>query len=170
MLYHYLGPPALRALDSPTRRSIRGADDVADWIGQTGQILDANDEVTATFIVNAREELWIADRRSEHIACAQGGPVVAAGEMTFGVVDAQIEVVAVTNQSTGFCPQPQSWARVASVLDKLGLPHPDDYTAKFEFRRCDECDAINLVKDDWFVCAVCEAELSRNWNFGEVEN
>lgn len=68
--------------------------------------------------------------------------------MTFVVAGKRVEVATVSNQSTGFCPQPQSWNAVARALDGAGLPRPDDFTTSFEFRRCDRCGAVNLVKDD----------------------
>ena len=80
------------------------------------------------------------------------------------------EVVGVTNQSTGFCPRPQSWPAVARALERVGLKHPGEFTAIYEFRRCDGCGEINVVKDDWFVCDLCEAELNCEWNFEEVKN
>lgn len=162
MLYRYIGPPELCGLRSPTRRRIDNANDILSWARQNGE---GSDEIIVTFIVNARGALWIADRRSEHIACAAGEPVLSAGEMTFDIAGERIEVVAVTNQSTGFCPQPSTWLYVSHALDAISLLHPDDFTTSFDFRRCDECGAINLVKESWFVCAVCDAELAHSWNF-----
>lgn len=85
--------------------------------------------------------------------------------MTFALSKNRVEVVAASNQSTGFCPPPATWLLVARALDAIGLAHPGEFTARFEFRRCDNCGAINLVKDDWLVCALCDAELARAWNF-----
>ena len=164
MIYHYVGPPDLRRQNSPTRRRIREEKDVASWVAQTAQELDGAAQVTATFIVSVDGQLWIADRHSEHIACAAGASVLTAGEITFEFGLAKIEVAAITNQSTGFCPRPQSWPAVAQALDKAGLTHPGEFTTKFDFRRCDRCGEINVVKENWFVCALCDAELSRQWN------
>ncbi|MCB9759556.1 MAG: hypothetical protein H6739_06920 [Alphaproteobacteria bacterium] len=75
------------------------------------------------------------------------------------------EVVGVTNQSTGFCPEPKCWGAVAAALDQAGVRHPDGWTAAFVFRRCPACGQRNLVKDDWWRCAVCDAGLPRGWNF-----
>jgi transcription initiation factor TFIIIB Brf1 subunit/transcription initiation factor TFIIB len=33
------------------------------------------------------------------------------------------------------------------------------------FRRCPACGERNIVKDDWFVCGVCGADLPTVWNF-----
>ncbi len=108
-------------------------------------------------------KLWIADRHSEHVVCAKGGPVMSAGEITFQIKN--LSVSGVTNQSTGFCPEPGSWPNVANALDKIGLVHPDDFTTHFHFRRCNECRSINIVKENWFICSMCDAELSHIWNF-----
>ncbi len=77
----------------------------------------------ATFIITLNEELLVAPRRSEHVACASGGPVLSAGEITF---DDNLVVIEVTNQSTGFCPEPESWASVAIHLTALDLFIQDD--------------------------------------------
>jgi hypothetical protein len=111
--------------------------------------------------------LWIADRHSEHIACARGGPVLSAGELTFQIDrrTKQVEVVAVTNQSTGFCPEPESLPAVAAALDGLGIEHPGEFTTAMIFRRCANCGTTNVVKDGWFECAICGRELPGEWNF-----
>lgn len=90
---------------------------------------------------------------------------MAAGEMFFLANRTTVEVVEVTNHSTGYCPKPECWKTVASVLDRLEIEHPGALTAAFIFRRCDSCDSINLVKDEVFGCAVCNAELDQHWNF-----
>lgn len=161
MLIRYVGPPELRAILSPTRQRIENARDVLGWARQNGA---SNAEIVVTFIVNARGELWIANRRSEHIACAAGEPVLSAGELTFSMADERVKVVAATNQSTGFCPPPSTWLHVSHALEVAGLAHPDDFTTRFDFRRCDKCGALNLVKESWFVCAICDADLSCEWN------
>jgi hypothetical protein len=73
--------------------------------------------------------------------------------------------VGASNQSTGYCPDPDCWPAVAAALDRAGIPHPGRFTVEVIFRRCPSCGERNLVKDDWFVCALCEAELPREWNF-----
>jgi hypothetical protein len=40
---------------------------------------------------------------------------------------------------------------------------------EFTFRRCPQCDERNLVREDDFACAICEAELPAAWNFGSAE-
>jgi hypothetical protein len=115
--------------------------------------------VVVTFIIDPSGQLWINDRRSEHVLCAGGGDVLSAGEMTFSLRP-KLEVVEVSNQSTGYCPEPDSWPAVENVLTRLGIPHPKDFTLICIFRRCEACHTLNLVKDDWFECAVCQSPLS----------
>jgi hypothetical protein len=124
---------------------------------------------TATFIIDLEEQLWLADRHSEHVVCAAGKPVLAAGELVFGLSGGRVWVVEATNQSTGYCPQPECWGVVASTLDRLGIEHPTAFTAVFIFRRCTTCRTINIVKDGVFECAVCQADLSTAWNFRQDE-
>ena len=164
--YKYVGPHELLGLIScaSTRQYIQSKRDILSWIKRTHQKTNAAGEVVATFIMDTNGCLWVADRHSEHVACAAGGPVLSAGEMGFRVTKEEIEVSNVTNQSTGFCPDAASWPRVAEALRGVGLSHPDEFTVSFTFRRCDGCGSINLVKDDWFVCGVCDAELNQAAN------
>jgi hypothetical protein len=74
----------------------------------------------ATFVIDLNGDLLVADRRSEHVACAGGGPVLSAGEMFFLVEEDRVEVTDVSNQSTGYCPEPSSWPGVAAALDRIG--------------------------------------------------
>lgn len=46
----------------------------------------------------------------------------------------------------------------------LGL-YGHDLDVLITFRKCEECGQRNLVKDDWFFCAVCNADLLENLNF-----
>ncbi|WP_229830298.1 hypothetical protein [Actinoplanes ianthinogenes] len=109
--------------------------------------------------------LLLAPRNSEHVACAGGAPVLAAGEISFRHDDGW-HVDQVTNQSTGYCPEPSCWPAVAAALDAAGIRHDDAFTAEFTFRRCPACAAVNLVKEDVFLCDLCGADLPPGWNVG----
>lgn len=109
--------------------------------------------------------LRLADRRSEHVACAGGGYVLSAGELFLRRDGEADEVIEASNQSTGYCPEPESWPAVAAALDRLGVVHPGRFTTAVTFRRCERCAQRNLVKDGWFVCGVCGADLPAAWNF-----
>ncbi|WUI04287.1 hypothetical protein OHR68_07985 [Spirillospora sp. NBC_00431] len=108
-----------------------------------------------TYVVGIDGTLRIAPRRSEHVACAGGQDVLAAGEITFEGT----AVTEVSNQSTGYCPGAESWPAVAGALDRAGLERPDGFTALFVFRHCPGCGELNVVKDDHYACVFCDADL-----------
>ena len=163
-LYRYVGPRhiAERVSTSNSGTPIRSPADVACWVRSTGQELSSN-SVTVTFIIDREGSLLIADRRSEHVACAGGNSVRSAGEMTFSVGHI-IEVVEISNQSTGYCPEPESWPEVAAALSAAGLVAPSGFTLECLFRRCTGCGDISLVKDNHFKCPACSGDLSRDYN------
>jgi hypothetical protein len=165
--YVYIGRKELkRLLQQPLQRKcIAQSDDVLAWIKESKQVLQSDKTVIATFIIDADQKLWIADRHSEHVVCAAGHSVLSAGEITFHVDLGTVEVVEISNQSTGYCPEPESWWAVSAALSQLNMPHPSDFTAAYLFRRCDACKNINIIKDGWFECEVCQAPLNQQWNF-----
>jgi len=81
-----------------------------------------------------------------------------------------VRVAAVTNQSTGYCPEPESWPAVAAALDSLGMSHPGRFTTEFVFRRCGKCGQRNIVKDQLFESGTCDSPLSANWNFNPPDS
>ena len=169
-LYRYVGPAHLArhaASDTPRWR-IANASDAAAWIAAQPGAEDGT--LTMTFVV-LPDGLWVADRHSEHVACARGAPVCSAGELTLAHHPRRrsVQVVYVTNQSTGYCPEPESWAAVEQVLDAAGITHPGRFSAAMVFRRCPGCGSTNIVKDGWFECAVCGAALSATWNYDTSE-
>ena len=50
------------------------------------------------------------------------------------------------------------------ALDRLGLAHPGDFTHKVIFRRCPVCGQLNIVRDGYFACAVCDSALPAHRN------
>jgi hypothetical protein len=166
-LYSYVGPRSiLELLQQPTPRACIGeSKDILNWIKASKPTLQLDKTIIATFVIDTDQVLWIADRHSEHVVCAQGQNVLSAGEITFEIHGSEIEVVEVTNQSTGYCPEPNSWWAVENVLAQLNIPYPTAFTTEFIFRRCEQCGTTNIVKDMWFECAVCQSELKQHWNF-----
>jgi hypothetical protein len=81
------------------------------------------------------------------------------------VVDGVPIVECVTNQSTGYCPEPESWEAVVGSLDRIPVEHPDGFDPVSIFRRCPACTQINIVKDEWYVRGVCQSTLPNLWNF-----
>ncbi|MBC6466872.1 hypothetical protein HKK74_15375 [Actinomadura alba] len=128
-----------------------------------GRVQDLDEPFT--FVVGLDGLLRLAPRRSEHVACAGGRDVLAAGEIRFAGTAGEGTVAEVSNQSTGYCPDPDSWPAVATALERAGLHHPGDFTDKLLFRRCPGCDERNVVKDGYFYCALCGVELPAHWNF-----
>ncbi|MBI4852423.1 MAG: hypothetical protein HY819_11560 [Acidobacteria bacterium] len=166
-LYKYLGKEENRVKSKieSGRQLLTNQEDVLNWLKKNGHKIGENKEITATFIVDKEERMWIADRNSEHVLCAKGEDVLSAGEITFCLIKNKIMISGITNQSTGYCPEPDSWPCVSISLDKVGLQHPAFFTSVFLFRFCYHCSSINIIKDDWFFCSVCNSSLSEQWNF-----
>jgi hypothetical protein len=164
-LYRYVGPEAIRsrAASAPGGTPISSQEDLRAWLdGQKGS--RSVGQVAATFVIDQTGSLRLADRCSEHVACAAGGPVLSAGEMFFLSAE-MIIVEGVSNLSTGYCPEHVSWGAVARALDEIGVDHPGRFTTEIVFRRCPECGERNVVKDGWFACEVCGGGLPEFWNF-----
>ena len=159
--YQYVGSHKIRASVSnfPIGAKIRSINDLKNWLDETSQKLDRSGLMLATFIVDTEGYLRLADRHFEHVACAGGASVLSAGEIFFSDDSGNVEVVEITNQSTGYCPEPESWQFVAKALDRITVCHPGNFTTHFLFRRCLICNQLNLVKNDLFLCAVCYAKL-----------
>jgi hypothetical protein len=170
-LYHYVGPEQIRrrAIGQCVRTRIGQPEDALKWIVSAEPIAGRRSFVPATYIVDPQTQLWVADRRSEHVACAGAGDVLAAGELVFAEDRGRVEVVEASNQSTGYCPEPECWSVLEAVLDALKIAHPSALTAAFDFRRCDRCGATNLIKDEVFECAMCHATLSETWNYEQSD-
>jgi hypothetical protein len=135
---------------------IESLDELAAWLATRGP--DERAE-PFTFVIDLDGSLRVAPRRSEHVACAAAAPVLSAGEITFAHHHGHWTVSEVSNQSAGYCPDPASWPAVNSALDRAGLEHPGRFTHPVVFRRCPQCHEHNLVKDDYFTCVICGAEL-----------
>jgi hypothetical protein len=71
----------------------------------------------------------------------------------------------VSDQSTGYYPDPDCWPAAAAALDRLGMPHPGGFTAALIFRRCTACGERNIVRDGDFVRALCDSALPLHRNF-----
>lgn len=165
-IYRYVGPKKIAERTPPGARGVRveSPEAVRRWLRETDQELNAARSVIATFIIDEFGWLRIADRRSEHVACAGGRPVRSAGEMTFAVGPSGIRVTWVTNQSTGYCPEPDSWPAVQAALVRAGLGAPEAFSQQFLFRRCPACGSINIIKDGLFECGACASPLPGEWN------
>ncbi|MFD7561205.1 hypothetical protein ACFV9E_42830 [Streptomyces sp. NPDC059835] len=161
--YRDVGPPDLRALVRPEAegRSILSASDFADW---ASSLAAGESAEPFTFVIDSAGVLRLAPRRSEHVACAGGGPVLGAGEMSFREESRQWVVAEVSNQSTGFRPDISSWPAVAKALDSAGIQHPPGFTHEVVFRRCAACGGPDIMREEDFICVFCDEELPREWN------
>lgn len=118
-LYHYVGLPEIaeRAAGQPHGTPIRSPADVTRWVKQSDQ---PHGIVIVTFVIDSEGELRIADRHSEHVACAGGRAVRSAGEMTFDVRATTTVVIVVSNQSTGTVRNRSRGRRWRWPSDELG--------------------------------------------------
>ncbi len=157
-LYRYVGPGdvALAWRDAAPGHVVRSREELDGALRALGA------DGTYTFVVDEFATLRIADRSSEHVACAGFRPVMAAGELTFD----DGNVVEASNQSTGFCPEPSCWAALRRALEAAHITHPGALTAEFEFRRCD-CGQRSIVKEHVYEC-FCGAPLPLTWNFSDI--
>ncbi|WP_030303907.1 hypothetical protein [Streptomyces katrae] len=161
--YRYVGPSDLRALVRPEAegRSIQSAAHFKDWASGLAAVELAE---PFTFVIDPAGVLRLAPRRSEHVVCAGGGPVLGAGEMTFHEESGQWVVSEVSNQSTGYCPDISSWPAVAKALDAARIEHPSGFTHEVIFRRCPACGQLNIVREEDFICVFCDEALPTEWN------
>jgi hypothetical protein len=164
-LYRYVGPAeiAQHARKVPAGARVTSAVGLAE----AARALGFRTELTVTYVVDAHGVLRIADRSSEHVACAGGLPVFTAGEMVIARHGREARVESATNLSTGYCPESGSWDALAEALDAIGVPPPAAFEPAFEMRRC-RCGARNVVKDGLLECAECGAALPERWSFDRL--
>ncbi|MEV1068272.1 hypothetical protein [Streptomyces sp. NPDC050263] len=158
--YGYVGPEDVRraVVVGDGGRAIRCAADL-------DACATAQDAEPFTYVVGLDGLLRLAPRRSEHVACAGGGDVLGAGEISFRRgPHGPVRVHEVSNQSTGYCPDPDSWPAVAAALDRADIGRPDGFTHTLVFRRCERCGENNVVREGAFVCVFCDADLPLAWN------
>ncbi|KOU94044.1 MULTISPECIES: hypothetical protein [unclassified Streptomyces] len=165
--YRYVGPAGPLSLVRPGGRGcgIRSVADFEQWVSA----LPAQELAEPfTFVVDTAGVLRLAPRRSEHVVCAGGAAVLAAGEMGFSRPSGVWAVGEVSNQSTGYCPDVRSWQAVADALDAVGLGHPGGFTYAVVFRRCPGCRELSIVREEDFVCVFCEGPLPDRWNVDDA--
>lgn len=162
--YSYVGSSEIRrsVASHPVGTPISSMSDLAQWLGGHPDAFTEG----ATYVVDLKGLLRLAPRRSEHVACAGGEEVLAAGEIRFRKAGDALSVAEVSNQSTGYCPDITCWTAVERALRGAGIAPPQGFTLEIVFRRCTRCGEINLVKEGWFVCVFCDADLPAQWNVG----
>lgn len=169
-LFSYVGPEEIKKKIHPEFEgySIRNKKDILDWIKLMRQTFQHH-KLIVTYIIDKHRVLKISDRCSEHVVCAGGQKVLAAGELTFMQEKGNLWISGISNQSTGYCPIIESWETVNCTLARLGIAYPKSFTRAFEFRYCYACASINLIKDDVYECVICEEDLDVEWNFEKLE-
>ncbi|WP_323377811.1 hypothetical protein [Streptomyces smaragdinus] len=163
--YAYVGPDDIRAaaVDQPPGTPVRSPADLDRWLTARPRAELAE---PFTYVVDLTGTLCLAPRRSEHVACASGARVLAAGEIGFERARTGWTVRESSNQSTGYCPDVTCWPALASALHRAGLPAPEGFTHEVVFRRCEGCGERAVVREDDYVCVLCGARLPGKWNFG----
>lgn len=164
--YEYVGDPSFIPKGAmPPRLLIDCLSAVVEWMTDHESETDICGEIAATFVVDEQEQFWVADRATEHVACARLGKVLSAGEVFFATNENGAPCIErITNQSTGFCPEPLSWKAVVSSLHSIGMSVPDGFDPAFEFRRCPKCSTLAIIKGWEFTCLVCGTDLPAEWN------
>ncbi|NUP30937.1 MAG: hypothetical protein HOU01_04375 [Streptomycetaceae bacterium] len=155
--YRYIGPAELLGRTTDVA-SIAAMTDLDAWLARQ------EPDEPRTFVVDLDGTLRLAPRRSEHVTCAGGADVLAAGELRFERDADGWFVVEASNQSTGYCPDVDSWPALRDALDRAGVRHPGEFTAPVVFRRCPDCAAVNIVRDGDYTCALCDGNLPPQWN------
>ncbi len=80
-IYPYVGPPEIRdsiSLDT-AGKPILAESDILNWIEATNQVTDESNSIISTYVINKNGTLLIADRHSEHVACAGGASSFSGG-------------------------------------------------------------------------------------------
>jgi hypothetical protein len=63
----------------PAGTLIKSAAGLLAWVSTTGEHPGTDAHVAAKFVIDTEGSQLLADRRSEHVACAGGGPVLPGG-------------------------------------------------------------------------------------------
>src|SRR5829696_6841831 len=98
-IFRYVGPEHVRAAAAHEQpgTEIQSIADLERWLEQHAAEREATG-TAATFTVSLDGRMRLASRRSEHVACAGGLPVLSAGEISFDGRPSR--VTAVSNLST----------------------------------------------------------------------
>lgn len=145
--YRYIGPPDLIPKGAfPPRTLVDSRNTLKNWITDHADEIDIEDNIAATFIVDINYLLWIADRSSEHVECARESDVLSAGEIFSTYLNGEPAIDHITNQSTGYCPEPESYPAIKRALYTTDISYPASYEPEFIFRLCTKCEAKDSQK------------------------
>ena len=164
--YRYIGPDELSGLARPADLvDVDSADVLGRWLASRPH-RDRTEPFT--YVITIDGLLRLAPRQCEHVTCAAGADVLGAGEVQFEPHRNGWTVVMVSNQSTGYCPDLDSWHAVAAALERADVQHPGGFTHPIVFRACTACGQVNVVREDLLVCAVCGDDLPGDWNIDQA--
>ncbi len=163
LTYSYVGPEHIRhACEGlPEGHVIRALPSLLQWLSEMHH-QDPDAEGWATYTVGLDGLLRLAHRRTEHVACAGGHSVLAAGEVRF---DEDGSVQWLSNNSTGYCPDVDCYDAVQQALATAGIDAPSAFHHAVVFRLCPKCRERSIVKEQVFHCGLCDAPLPLRWNF-----
>lgn len=112
-LYRYIGPQdiARAVAGHPAGHPIRSVADAGTLYEPNTPTAQQVGAYRGHLVITKEGVLSLADRHTEHVACVGGQVVRGAGEMYFAWGNDGWEVQEVSNQSTGYCPDPAfpSW-------------------------------------------------------------
>ncbi|WP_009964699.1 hypothetical protein [Verrucomicrobium spinosum] len=166
-IYPYVGPAAIKEkvnMAAP-RHEVTTADGLMKWALDAGYFSPGTPSEVFTYTVLSGHHLFIADRHSEHIACARGAPVECAGEIAFRRSKTGLVIEEASNLSTGYCPESSAWVALDLALKAAGFPGVQGFTTAFEFRYCQRCLQTCVIKDEVYECPSCLEPLPAEWNY-----
>lgn len=125
-LYPFVGPrDLLNGISNKTPgREITDLRTLQMWL--TEHRIGKDFVIPATFVIDRTGQLRLSDRRSEHVVCAAGESVRSAGEVFFNVLNDIPEIEEITNQSTGYCPEPESWCEIEVLFNDWASSFHED--------------------------------------------
>jgi serine/threonine protein kinase len=169
--YEYVGPPEVlkgAAEGKEPGDLVLRANDVRAWALRTDQRPDGEGLIRATYTIGAegdaaRGRLRVRARGlRERRPRARGRRGLVRGRPPVGDGRADRQLL------DGLLPRADLLAAVERVLDAAGIGRPSRFSKALLFRRC-RCGQRNVVKDDHFVCALCDADLPAEWNFERTD-
>lgn len=154
---------------STPRHEVTAAEGLLRWALDAGYFPNGISSEIFTYTVLPGHRLFIADRHSEHVACARGAAVECAGEISFRRSKNGLVIEEASNLSTGYCPESSAWGALDLALKAAGFPGVQGFTAAFEFRYCQQCLQTCVIKDEVYECPSCLQPLPAEWNFAVGE-
>lgn len=163
-LFPYRGPSRLVPASGarPAGVVVETALQFADLADDPSQERLGDGSVAFTYVVDQSNSLRVANRRSEHVVCAGGEPVLAAGELFVTPGRKGSWVVRASNFSNGYMPSEDSFMALKLALERARLPAPKGFDPAIAYRYCGRC--MEAVIAETGACRVCQAALALKWD------